>query len=54
MYFNKNIDETLKILETDGHTGLTSQEIKVRQEKYGLNKLASEKKKLCLNFSYLK
>ncbi|KGM99044.1 ATPase [Clostridium botulinum] len=44
MYFNKNIDETLKILETDGHTGLTSQEIKVRQEKYGLNKLASEKK----------
>ncbi|AYF54465.1 ATPase [Clostridium sp. K25] len=44
MYFNKNIDETLKILETDIHTGLTSEEIKTRQEKYGLNKLDSEKK----------
>ncbi|KEI12004.1 ATPase [Clostridium novyi B str. ATCC 27606] len=44
MYFNKNIDETLKILETDIHTGLSSEEIKARQEKYGLNKLDSEKK----------
>ncbi|KEH93776.1 calcium-translocating P-type ATPase, PMCA-type [Clostridium botulinum] len=44
MYFNKNIEETLKELNTNMDTGLTSDEVKNRQEKYGLNKLATEKK----------
>ena len=44
MYFNKSIEETLKELNTNMDTGLTSDEVKNRQEKYGLNKLATEKK----------
>ncbi|KGM97960.1 ATPase [Clostridium novyi A str. 4552] len=44
MYFNKGIEETLKELNTNETTGLTSDEVKNRQQKYGLNKLATEKK----------
>lgn len=44
MYFNKGIEETLKELNTNETTGLTSDEVKNRQQKYGLNTLATEKK----------
>ena len=33
MYFNKSIEETLKELNTNMDTGLTSDEVKNRQEK---------------------
>ena len=39
-----SVEETLKLYETDKKAGLNSQEIKERQEKYGLNQLEEAKK----------
>ena len=44
MYYNKNIDEIEKELQTSNE-GLTSEEVKKRQEEYGLNELKAKKKK---------
>jgi len=41
-------DETLKSLSTDEKLGLSEQEVKQRQEKYGKNKLQEKKKRACL------
>lgn len=46
-------DETLKSLSTDEKLGLSEQEVKQRQEKYGKNKL-QEKKKESLLIKFLK
>ena len=43
MYYNKNIDEIEKELQTSNE-GLTSEEVKKRQEKYGYNILPKKKK----------
>lgn len=40
-----SVEETLKLYETDKKAGLNSQEIKERQEKYGLNQLEEAKKR---------
>ena len=45
MYFDDSREEVLKNLNTNLDTGLTSDEVQLRKEKYGLNKLASKKKK---------
>ena len=44
-WFNKTVSEVEKELETDTKTGLESEQVKRRQEKYGLNELQSGKKK---------
>ena len=44
-WFNKEIKEVEKELETDLEKGLKIEEVKVRQEKYGLNQLKAAKKK---------
>ena len=44
-WFNKTIEETSKILETNIQTGLNDDQIKKNKEKYGLNELAQKKKK---------
>ena len=44
-WFNKSIEDTTKILETNIHTGLTDDKVKEKREKYGLNELAGKKKK---------
>ena len=43
MYYSKKIDKVLEDYESNANVGLTDEEAKVRQEKYGFNKLASEK-----------
>ena len=43
MYYNKNIDEIEKELQTS-NKGLTNEEVKKRQEKYGYNILPKKKK----------
>lgn len=44
-WFNKTVSETVKQLGTDQEIGLTKDEVKARQEEYGLNELAAKKKK---------
>ncbi len=44
-WFNTSIEETIKQLGTDLEKGITNEEVKKRQEEYGLNELAAKKKK---------
>lgn len=44
-WFNMTVDEAIKQLGTNEETGITKDEAKKRQEKYGLNELATKKKK---------
>ena len=44
-WFNQTISEAEQNLETNLKTGLTSEQVKERQEKYGLNELKEQKKK---------
>ena len=47
-WFNKSTEEVEKELQTDLNSGLTSEEIQKRTEKYGLNELKAKKKKSLL------
>ena len=47
-WFNQEISEVEKNLKTDLNKGLNSEEVKQRQEKYGLNQLQATKKKTLL------
>ena len=47
-WFNKSIEETKKILNTDLENGLSNEEFTKRKEKYGLNELKAVKKKSLL------
>ena len=47
-WFNKSVEETSRILETDLKKGLSNEEIIKRKEKYGLNELKEGKKKSLL------
>ena len=44
-WYNKEIKEVEKELKTDIEKGLTLEEVKKRQEKYGRNELKAKKKK---------
>lgn len=44
MYYNKEISEVLNELQTNQENGLTKQQVKEKQEKYGLNELKKTKK----------
>ncbi len=44
-WFNSSAEEVAKKLETNSKLGLTSEEVKNRQQKYGLNQLQEGKKK---------
>ena len=44
-WFNKEIEEVEKTLDTNIQSGLKEDEVKKRQEKYGFNELKEEKKK---------
>ena len=44
MYYNKEISEVLNELQTNQENGLTEQQVKEKQEKYGLNELKKTKK----------
>ena len=44
-WFNKSIDDTCKILESDIETGLNDNQILEKRSKYGLNELSEKKKK---------
>ena len=48
-WFNQTISEAEQNLETNLKTGLTSEQVKERQEKYGLNELKEQKKKSSYN-----
>ena len=41
-WFNQTISEAEKALETNLKTGLTSEQVKERQERYGLNELKEQ------------
>lgn len=45
MFYNQKIEEVLENLQTDPRKGLGGDEVNVRKEKYGLNKLEEGKKK---------
>lgn len=45
MFYNQEIEEVLRIQETDPAKGLSKEEVNVRKEKFGLNKLEEGKKK---------
>ena len=45
MWFTKEIQDVLKEYDSNEATGLSSQEVKLRLEKYGENKLKSKPKK---------
>ena len=47
-WFNKTVDETISTLKTDVERGLSTEEIKKRQEEHGLNELKAKKKKSLL------
>ena len=47
-WFNKEITEIEKELETDVKKGLTNEQVSSKQEKYGLNQLKAKKKKSLL------
>ena len=44
-WFNKDVEDVEKILETNINNGLTTEEVGKRREKYGLNELKAKKKK---------
>lgn len=44
-WFNQEIEEVEKELQTNQEKGLKTEEVKKRQEKYGLNQLKAAKKK---------
>ena len=44
-WFNMSVEDTIKNLRADVENGLSSNEVKSRQEKYGLNELQAKKKK---------
>ena len=44
-WFNKTVDEVESTLKTNAENGLTAEEVKKRQEEYGLNELKAKKKK---------
>lgn len=44
-WFNKNVEDVEKELKTNLEKGLNDEEVKARQEKYGLNELKTKKKK---------
>ena len=44
-WFNKSVEETSKILETDIEKGLTKIEVEEKQKQYGFNELKAKKKK---------
>ena len=44
-WFNQTVDETVSNLKTDIENGISTEEVKKRQEKYGLNELKAKKKK---------
>lgn len=44
-WFNLTVDDTVKELNTNLEKGLSLEEVKLRQEKYGLNELKEKKKK---------
>ncbi len=44
-WFNKTVDETLNSLETNLDKGLTNEQVKANQEKYGFNELKAKNKK---------
>ena len=44
-YYNQTITEVLEKFEVDSTKGLSSQEVEIRAEKYGFNKLESQKQK---------
>ncbi|APM38371.1 calcium-translocating P-type ATPase, PMCA-type [Clostridium kluyveri] len=48
MWFKKSVQEVIQELDTDSINGITSEEAKIRIEKYGQNKLAEKKKKSIL------
>ena len=52
-YFNQEIVQVEKELETDIKNGLKSEEVKKKREKYGFNEL-EEKKKESLLVKFLK
>ena len=45
MWFTKSQEEVLKELNVDSKTGLTTEEVNKRLEKYGQNKLKGKPKK---------
>ena len=47
-WFNKTVENTMKDLNTNADNGLSEDEAKLRQEKYGLNELKAKKKKSLL------
>ena len=47
-WYNKDLQEVEKTLSTNIEKGLTSEEVKERREKYGLNELQAAKKKTLL------
>lgn len=49
MEFKKNIEEVLKQLDVNKETGLSEEEVKIRLEKYGYNKLEEVKGKSLFN-----
>ncbi|MGY0375064.1 calcium-transporting P-type ATPase, PMR1-type [Clostridium sp. JNZ J1-5] len=48
MLYSKKIEEILDNFNTDPNNGLTSEEVQNRREKYGLNKLITQKKQTLL------
>ena len=48
-YYNQTINEVIKKLEVDSTKGLSNQEVEIRAEKYGSNKLESQKQKSLLS-----
>lgn len=44
-WFNQTVDETISNLKTDIDDGISTEEVKKRQGKYGLNELKAKKKK---------
>ena len=44
-WFQKDVEEVEKELQTDQEKGLTTEEVAKRRETYGLNELKSKKKK---------
>ena len=45
MWFNKSIEDTCKILETNLETGLNNKQVEEKRSKYGTNELQEKKKK---------
>ena len=44
-YFNINLTKVIETLNTNFETGLNDDQVKERQDKFGLNKLEDEKQK---------